>query len=211
MGLSSARDHGRAVMPKAHLAAGATAGALLPGRGVLTPVQRIVAGAFAANAPDADVFLPMALDRVGIGRQALGNNLHHTWPTHTPAVWLAIATVVLLMAEQFPEESPARELADLLAIGAAIHLAQDWTSDKLPLAWPLTDRRWGLHLGRFEVIQPDGPPDPPPARGAFAAMRNWIVAQRGWQRYYRKTPSEKLERVLVGAGIATVAWRLLRR
>jgi hypothetical protein len=196
------------MLPKAHLAAGAlVAAARSRGLGRRATARRIASYALAANLPDTDVFLPPLLDRFGPGRQVLGTTQHHAWPSHTPAFWLTLG----LGIRQLPG-GRGREAGELLLLGTGVHLLQDWTSDAIPLAWPLRRQRCGLRLGRFERIQPPpGRPEPQPVDvHPIASMRRWVSAQSEWMSLYAKTPAARIERALVVAAAAAVLWRLGR-
>ncbi len=112
----------------------------------------IVAGAVvAACLPDADLALPIVLDRLGF-KHRLNSGRHHSWMTHTPVFWAGV-TALGRRASRHPGAPPwAPEAARLLTAGVALHLAGDALANTVALLWPLHRREYGLSLDHMPSV-----------------------------------------------------------
>jgi hypothetical protein len=175
------------MLPSGHIAAGILLGARRRRPGGRHP-DVVVAGAIvAACLPDGDLFIPTALDRLGI-RHKLNSGQHHSWVTHTPLFWGSVACGAHRLAARAVAPDWAPEAARLLTYGVALHLVQDSVANTVALLWPLRTREYGLGL--------DG----------LGGETDHLV----YLRRYPRSPAGALEGALVlAAGV--VVWRRLAR
>lgn len=132
------------MLPSGHIASGVLLG-LRHGRQFSAgPRRAIRAGAvLCACLPDADLALPLLLDRLGVGHR-LNSGRHHSWVTHTPVFWGGVA-----LAARRLRPRPA---AELLAAGPAVHVLLDAIANTVALLWPLRRREYGLSLDRMPDV-----------------------------------------------------------
>ena len=176
------------MLPSGHIAGGALLGALRARRSARRPALLIAGGMTAATLPDLDVFIPSLLDRVGIEHR-LSSGVHHSWVTHTPLFWGLLAAGARRVARRRHAPSWAPEAADMLTIGAALHLAQDSVANTVALLWPLRRREYGLGLDRL----------------------GGVTDHVEYVRRYPSSPAGKLEAALVLAAVVLCGQRLARR
>lgn len=143
------------MLPTGHIATGALLGAWRSrGRGQ-APAPAIAAGIAVAVLPDADILLPTVLDRLGVDHR-LNSGVHHRWVTHTPLFWGLVALSARRLARRPQAPSWAPDAAKMLAIGVALHLAEDATANTVSLLWPLRRREYGLSLDRMPDVTDHG-------------------------------------------------------
>ncbi len=176
------------MLPTGHLAGGALLGAWRSRRSDRNPVWPIAAGMGVAVVPDADLMIPKLLDGIGI-RHRLNSGVHHRWATHTPLFWaLALSGLhrVAAASEHAPDWAP--EAVDLLALGVAVHIAQDSVANTVSLLWPLRRDQYGLGLDRMPEV----------------------TDHLEYLQRYPSSPAGKLEAALVLAALAVCTARLAR-
>jgi hypothetical protein len=150
------------VLPSGHIATGVLLGVRQARRtGTRSQRRRLLAGAvLCACLPDADLALPVVLDRLRMDHR-LNSGRHHSWMTHTPLFW---GTVALTARRLCP--GPA---TNLLAAGVALHLAEDATANTVALLWPLRRREYGLSLDRMPGVDDH-----------LAYIRRYPLTPAGW-------------------------------
>ncbi len=175
------------MLPSGHLAGGALLGAWWSRRSASHPAYIIAGGMLTASAPDLDLLIPTALDRLGI-EHGLNTGVHHRWVTHTPLFWALTVTGVRRLARRrgAPEWAPGA--ADMLAVGVGLHLLQDAVANTVSLLWPLRRREYGLGLDRLAGVDD----------------------HLEYIRRYPSSPAGKLEAGLLMAAIGSCVWRLAR-
>jgi hypothetical protein len=137
--------------------------------------------------PDIDLVIPTVLDSVGVAHQ-LRSGRHHSWITHTPLFWGAIALGARRLAERPRAPAWAPEGARLLAAGVAVHLLQDSVANTVSLLWPLRRREYGLGLDHL------------------AGETDHLA----YMRRYPSSPAGRLEALLVLTAAAVGGRRLLK-
>lgn len=148
----------------------------------------ITGGVIAANLPDLDLALPRLLDRLGVEHR-LDSGVHHRWVTHTPVFWGLVCAGARRVARG-PSAPPwAAEVADMIALGAAIHILQDSIANTVALLWPLRRREYGLGLDRLGDVTDHGE----------------------YVRRYPASPAAKIEAALMLAALAASGRHLSAR
>jgi hypothetical protein len=173
------------MLPSGHMAGGALLGAWRSRRSPHHPALVIAGGIMATTAPDLDLLIPSLLDRAGI-RHGLSTGVHHRWATHSPLFWGAVAAGARSLSRRRTAPAWAKEAADMLAIGAAVHLIQDSVANTVALLWPLRRREYGLGLDRL------------------AGVTDHVE----YVRRYPSSPAGKLEAGLLVAALGACGWRL---
>ncbi len=143
------------MLPSGHIAGGALLGAARTRRSTRHPALVIAGGVAAATLPDADVLLPSLLDRLGVAHR-LNSGVHPSWVTHTPLFWGLVAAGARRLASRPSAPAWAPEAARTLALGSALHLAQDSVANTVALLWPLRRREYGLGLDRLAGVTDHG-------------------------------------------------------
>ncbi len=110
------------MLPSGHIAAGLLLG-LKRRRASTLPPGVVLGGAVAAAVlPDLDLLLPTLLDRLGIEHR-LESGRHHSWATHTPAFWGAVAAGAHRLAHSPWAPGWAPQAASLVALGTGAGMA----------------------------------------------------------------------------------------
>jgi hypothetical protein len=171
------------MLPSGHIASGAVLG-VWRSRGARRPAL-VIAGAVAATTlPDIDLVIPSALDRLGV-RHGLNSGTHHSWATHTPLFWGLTAAGARRLARRPRAPAWAAGASDTLALGLAVHIAEDAVANTVALLWPLRRREYGLGLDRL------------------AGVTDHVE----YARRYPSSPAGRLEIGLVLAALTACAWR----
>lgn len=203
--------------PRAHLAVGAAIGAIAaPRMRSLSAVESAVFSALAANAPDGDLFLPSLTDADWWSLSP--SSAHHNWITHTPAFWagsLAVGSVAARIIDGADRDGRASDLARLAWLSVAAHLIQDSISDRLPLLWPLSDKRLGLrlaHTAPFDASEADSAVVASSAEsrgGLIGAISEIRANARSWSGRYKRSVSARVERALIAASAVIITGSLI--
>lgn len=173
------------MLPSGHIAGGALLGAWHSRDGGRRGALVIAGGIAATSLPDIDLVIPSLLDRLGI-RHQLRTGTHHRWATHTPLFWAVIAASARWVSRRPTAPAWAPEAADMMAIGAGVHLLQDSVANTVALLWPLRRREYGLGLDRLPGV----------------------IDHLEYVRRYPSSPAGRIEAVLVLAALASCGWRL---
>ncbi len=173
------------MLPSGHIAGGALLGAWRSGRSPRHPAVVIVGGMIATSLPDGDLLIPSVLDRLGVEHR-LRTGVHHGWVTHTPVFWGLIAAGARRISRARSAPDWAAEAADMLALGAGLHLLQDSVANTVSLLWPLRGRRYGLGLDHL------------------AGVTDHVE----YVRRYPSSPAGRLEGGLLLAALVSSGWRL---
>jgi hypothetical protein len=166
------------MLPSGHIAAGILLGAHHGRRSARSP-GLVTAGAILGTClPDLDLAIPTILDRLGL-EHTLCSGRHHSWMTHTPLFWGALAVAAHRLARRPAAPATAPEAVSLLTAGVAVHLVQDSVANTVALLWPLRRREYGLSLDRL------------------AGETDHVA----YMRRYPASPAGRLEGVLVLAAV----------
>ncbi len=176
------------MLPSGHIAGGALLGAWRSRRSPRHPALVIAGGMIATSLPDVDLLIPSALDRFGVEHR-LRTGVHHGWVTHTPLFWGLIAATARRISRVGSAPEWAAEAADMLAVGAGLHLLQDSVANTVALLWPLRGRQYGLGLDRL------------------AGVTDHVE----YISRYPSSPAGKVEGGLLLAALASSGWRLAQR
>lgn len=175
------------MLPSGHIATGVLLG-LRRGRRAPRRSRPLILGGAVVSAclPDADLALPVLLDRLGV-KHRLNSGRHHSWVTHTPLFWAGVIALARRAGRQPAAPAWAPAATWLLSAGVTLHLAEDSIANTVALLWPLRRGEYGLSLDRMPGVDD----------------------HLDYVRRYPATPAGWLEAALIGlaaSGVVRQAW-----